>query len=173
MLCLYSERVAMVPQHQHECVKICDVAGGILMEYETAASCASALLHSWISRFGLPEHITSDRGSAFISGLWSSLANLLGVQLHYTTAYHPQSNGMVERYHRTLKASLMARCANPDWIYHLPWVLLGIRTTPKEGLHVSAAEMVYGQALVVPGNCCADHRAACEEFLDTAIVRVM
>ena len=124
----------------------------IPMEYETAASCASALLHSWISRFGLPEHITSDRGSAFISGLWSSLANLLGVQLHYTTAYHPQSNGMVERYHRTLKASLMARCANPDWIYHLPWVLLGIRTTPKEGLHVSAAEMVYGQALVVPGE---------------------
>ena len=124
----------------------------IPMEYETAASCASALLHSWISRFGLPEHITSDRGSAFISGLWSSLANLLGVQLHYTTAYHPQSNGMVERYHRTLKASLMARCANPDWIYHLPWVLLGIRTTPKEGLHVSAAEMGYGQALVVPGE---------------------
>ena len=64
------------------------------MKYETAASCASALLHSWIARFGLPEHITSDRGSAFISGLWSSLANLLGVQLLYTTAYHPQSNGM-------------------------------------------------------------------------------
>ena len=124
----------------------------IPMEYETAASCASALLHSWIARFGLREHITSDRGSAFISGLWSSLANLLGVQLHFTTAYHPQSNGMVESYHRTLKASFMARCANPDWIYHLPWVLLGIRTTPKEGLHVSAAEIVYGQALVVPGE---------------------
>ena len=46
----------------------------------------------------------------------------------------------------------MARCANPDWIYHLPWVLLGIRTTPKEGLHVSAAKMVYGQTLVVPGE---------------------
>ena len=95
----------------------------IPMKYETAASCASGLLHSWIARFGLPEHIISDSGSAFILGLWHLLANLLGVQLHYTTAYHPQSpptTPIVERWHRTLKVSLMARCANPDWIYHLP-----------------------------------------------------
>ena len=122
------------------------------MEDETATSCASALLSSWISRFGLPEHITSDRGSAFISGLWSSLAHLLGIQLHHTTAYHPQANGMIERWHRTLKAALMTRCSSPDWAYHLPWVLLGIRTMPKEGLQVSSAEMVYGQPLVVPGE---------------------
>ena len=122
------------------------------MEYETASACASALLSSWISRFGLPEHITSDRGSAFISGLWSSLVKLLGVQLHHTTAYHPQSNGLVERCHRTLKAALMSRCSTPEWSYQLPWVMLGIRTMPKEGLDVSTAEMVYGQPLVVPGE---------------------
>ena len=51
----------------------------------------------------------------------------------------------------------MARCSNPDWTYHLPWVLLGIRTMPKEGLHVSTAEMVYGQALVVPGEFFPQH----------------
>ena len=122
------------------------------MEYETASACASALLSSWISRFGLPEHITSDRGSAFISGLWSSLVKLLGVQLHHTTAYHPQSNGLVERCHRTLKAALMSRCSTPEWSYQLPWVMLGIRTMPKEGLDVPTAEMVYGQPLVVPGE---------------------
>ena len=122
------------------------------MEYETASACASALLSSWISSFGLPEHITSDRGSAFNSGLWSSLVKLLGVQLHHTTAYHPQSNGLVERCHRTLKAALMSRCSTPEWSYQLPWVMLGIRTMPKEGLDVSTAEMVYGQPLVVPGE---------------------
>ena len=119
---------------------------------ETAESCAGALLTSWVARFGLPEHITSDRGGAFISNLWTNLALLLGIQLHHTTAYHPQSNGMIERWHRTLKTSLMSRCTGSDWIHHLPWVLLGLRTTPKEGINISAAEMVFGQPLVVPGE---------------------
>ena len=97
-------------------------------------------------------YITSDRGGAFISNLWTNLALLLGIQLHHTTAYHPQSNGMIERWHRTLKTSLMSRCTGSDWIHHLPWVLLGLRTTPKEGINISAAEMVFGQPLVVPGE---------------------
>ena len=59
---------------------------------------------------------------------------------------------MVERCHRTLKAALMTRCSTPDWAYQLPWVLLGMRTIPKEGLQTSAAEMVYGQPLIVPGE---------------------
>ena len=122
------------------------------MEEASTMSCATALLNAWISRFGLPEHITSDRGSVFTSDIWSSLAKLLGVNLHHTTAYHPQANGMVERWHRTLKASLTARCVGSDWHSQLPWVLLGLRTMPKDGLVYSAAEMVYGQPLVVPGE---------------------
>ena len=70
---------------------------------ETAESCAGPLLTSWVARFGLPKHITSGRGGAFISNLWTNFALLLGIQLHHTTAYHPQSNGMIERWHRTLK----------------------------------------------------------------------
>ena len=122
------------------------------MEEASTMSCANALLNSWVSRFGLPEQMTSDRGSVFTSDIWSSLAKLLGVNLHYTTAYHLQANGMVERWHRTLKASLTARCSGSDWHIQLPWVLLGLRTMPKEGLNHSAAEMVYGQPLVVPGE---------------------
>ena len=59
---------------------------------------------------------------------------------------------MVERFHRTLKASLKARCSGNNWHTQLPWVLLGLRTMPKDGLIHSAAEMVYGQPLVVPGE---------------------
>ena len=51
----------------------------IPMEDATTVSCATALLDAWISRFGLPEYITSDRGSVFTSDIWSSLAQLLGV----------------------------------------------------------------------------------------------
>ena len=152
------------------------------MEEASTMSCANALLNSWVSRFGLPEQMTSDRGSVFTSDIWSSLAKLLGVNLHYATAYHPQANdgtvitgkfcvgvplniqsiyyiyiypqanGMVERWHITLKASLTARCSGSDWHTQLPWVLLGLRTMPKEGLNHSAAEIVYSQPLVVPGE---------------------
>lgn len=122
------------------------------MSDATAASCATALLSGWISRFGIPDHITSDRGTSFTSQLWTSLGELLGTSIHHTTAYNPEANGMVERFHRTLKAALMSRCTNSAWFSRLPWVLLGLRTTPKEGIDVSSAEMVYGDALVVPGE---------------------
>ncbi|XP_069796568.1 uncharacterized protein [Narcine bancroftii] len=64
-------------------------------------------------------------------------------KLHHTTAYHPQSNGLVERFHNYLKAS-------HDQV--LPWVLLGIRTAPKEDLQASAVEIVYGTPLSLSGE---------------------
>ena len=57
-------------------------------------------LHGWIAHFGTPSVITSDRGSQFVSELWQHFSTLLGIKLHPTTAYHPQANGLVERFHR-------------------------------------------------------------------------
>ena len=94
----------------------------------TAESCARALMAWWISRFGVPSSIMSDRGAQFESSLWSSLMNLLGIKRNRTTAYHPQSNGIIERFHRQLKASLMARLNGLNWHDDLPIVMLGIRT---------------------------------------------
>ena len=118
----------------------------------TAASCAAAFHSPWVSRFGVPEHITSDRGSSFTSLLWTSLNKLLGSTNHQTTAYNPEANSMVEHLHRILKAALIAHCTNSSWFHQLPWVLLGLRTTPKEGLGASAAKMVFGDPLVVPAE---------------------
>ena len=77
---------------------------------------------------------------------------MLGTQVHHTTAYHPQSNGLVERFHRHLKSALRARLTGPNWTQELPWALLGIRTAPKEDLGCSSAELVYGAPLTVPGD---------------------
>ena len=68
----------------------------------------------------------------FISSLWVCTCNVIGTHHNTTTAYHPQSNGMVERAHRWLKDALKSCMAAADWPQHLPWVLLDIKNTPKE-----------------------------------------
>ena len=120
------------------------------------STCVKALIRHWISRFGVPEDITTDRGPQFTSSLWSELGKLLGLKLHNTTAYHPQANGMVERLHRQLKTALKARTTDPYWMDRLPFVLLGLRVAWRENPNCSPAELVYGSSLRIPG-----------EFIDT------
>ncbi|XP_064081898.1 uncharacterized protein LOC135198258 [Macrobrachium nipponense] len=122
------------------------------MSEATADACAEALLSSWISRFGVPDHITTDRGTAFTSELWTSLACLMGTKHHITTAFNPAANDMVERTHHSLKASLMAHCTGPDWKAQLLWVLLGLRTAPRANCNLSPAEKVYCETLTVLGE---------------------
>jgi transposase InsO family protein len=74
----------------------------------------------------------------------------LGVSHKMTTAFHPQSNGVVERFHRRLKNALRARLAAADWPLHLPWVMLGLRAAPREDSGISAAELVFGAPLTLP-----------------------
>ena len=125
----------------------------IPMSDGTALSCARALLENWLPRFGVHTDITSDRGRRqFTSVLWTELSKLLGTQLHSTTAYHPQADGLVERCHRQLKSSLKARLHGQDWRDKLPFVLLGIRHTIKEDLGCTSAELVYGKTLRLPGE---------------------
>ncbi|BHF62237.1 hypothetical protein SprV_0200521800 [Sparganum proliferum] len=69
-----------------------------------------------------------------------------------TTAYHPAANGMVERFHRQLKASLRAAADPENWTDHLPLVLLGIRSALKPDLDCSAAELVFGATVRLPGQ---------------------
>ncbi|XP_068204691.1 uncharacterized protein [Palaemon carinicauda] len=53
---------------------------------------AQALLSSWVSHFGVPEDMTTDRGPAFISDLWASFSCLMGTNLHSTVAYNLAAN---------------------------------------------------------------------------------
>jgi cleavage and polyadenylation specificity factor subunit 1 len=117
----------------------------------TAETVARALLTGWISRFGCPQTITTDQGRQFESQLFRSLARLCGIQLSRTTAHHPAANGLVERFHRTLKAAIMCH-ADQQWTEALPLVLLGIRTAYKADLQASVAELVYGEPLRIPGE---------------------
>jgi transposase InsO family protein len=118
----------------------------------TAETCTDAFVHAWVTRFGVPHTVTTDRGTQFTSATWACLACALGFKHVLTTAYHPQANGMVERLHRQIKEALRARQCGAAWELHLPWVLLGLRAAPKDEANVSAAEVVYGEPLQLPGQ---------------------
>ena len=111
----------------------------------STTSCVQAFLQGWMSRFGVPVRLTSDRGAQFTSELWREMTRSLGVDIHQTTAYHPQSNGAVEQLHRQLKASLTA-CLDTTS------VLLGLRLVSRDELGASVAELVYGIPLLLPGE---------------------
>ena len=118
----------------------------------SAYTVASTFINGWVSRFGVPATITSDRGTQFTSELWSELCRRLGVQHQLTTAYRPQANGLVERFHRCLKDAMRARLVGADWLHHLPWILLGLRTAPREESSTSAAQHALGTTLLLPGQ---------------------
>jgi hypothetical protein len=118
----------------------------------SAAACAKALTFTWISRFGVPETITSDHGPQFTSKLWFKLCEILHISHRQTTAYHPESNGAVERLHRRLKDALRTSAAAATWSKELPFVLLGLRVQPREDTGLFPAEAVFGAPIVLPNE---------------------
>ena len=77
-----------------------------LKDIEATTICR-AFIDGWISRFGAPETVTTDQGSQFESRLFASLLSMTGSHRIRTTTYHPASNGMIEWWHRCLKAAIM------------------------------------------------------------------
>ena len=80
-------------------------------------------------------------------------------------SFHPQSNVMIEYFHCSLKSSLQARLASSDWVAHLPLVMLGLRSSPKEDSGFSPAEAVYGSNLSLPGEFLEHSKIPPESFL--------
>ena len=123
----------------------------IPVEDISAPTVAKAMFTNWIARFGIPLLITSDQERQFKSYLFRELNNLLGTKHLRTTAYHPASNGMIERFHLPLKAAI--RChANESWTETLPIILLGLRGAWREDFKGTVAELLYGESLRLPGE---------------------
>jgi len=79
-----------------------------------------------VARFGTPLSVIVDKGSQFTPSLWKELTNFLGCELIHTTSYNSKANGLLERCHRVLKASIKAQTYPQNWYSNHGWILVGI-----------------------------------------------
>ena len=84
----------------------------------------------FVAMHGVPHYLHSDQGANFVSTVIQSLCSKLGIKRTQTTPYHPQGNGQVERFNRTLEAMLSKVVADnqKDWDEHLQTLLFAYRT---------------------------------------------
>ena len=96
------------------------------LQDQEAKTVATVLVREFVCRFGTPLELHSDQGRIFESELIKEICEILGINKTRTTPYHPQSDGMVERYNRTLATQLstFVNENHSDWDEHLHTVLM-------------------------------------------------
>jgi transposase InsO family protein len=98
--------------------------------------------------------ITSNLGAQFTSNIWSQLCEMLHISHRQTTAYHPESNGAVERLHRCLKDAFYTRASAATWSEELPFVLLGSVHSQGKTLVFPRLRQFLALQLSSPTNFC-------------------
>ena len=124
----------------------------------TAPTVARTLDERVFSYFGLPETIHTDQGAQFESDLLANLCRMWKVQKSRTTAYHPESNGVVERGNRALGDSLrtlLLGCDQEEWDLLLPQVMRAFRGTPHSSTGETANYLMLGREVKLPDQLVA------------------
>ena len=104
------------------------------------------------SRVGVPKEILTDQGSNFTSQLLAEVYRLLHIQPIKTSPYHPQTDGLVERFNQTLKMMLRKTACDEgkDWDKWVPYLLFAYREVPQSSTGFSPFELVYGRQVRGP-----------------------
>ena len=121
---------------------------------KTARSVADALMDKWLPTFGFPLFLHSDQGKEFDKEMVHKLSELLGTVKTKPTPYHPRSDGLVERFNRTLLAMLalfMSR-EHDNWDDLLPFMMLAYNTTVHTSTGFTPHRLVFGEECNLPGN---------------------
>ena len=113
---------------------------------------ARLLVDHVICRHSIPNQILSDRGSNFLSDLIMDICHLTGMKKINTTAYHPQTDGLVENFNKTLRAMLAkhSKWFGMDWDKHLQRLLFAYRTKPHDSTGESPFYLLYGRDARLP-----------------------
>ena len=113
---------------------------------------AKFIYENIITIFGCPLTLISDQGTHFINQTIETLLKEFLIDHHKTSAYHPQANGVVESFNKTLTKGLIKICNmdKDDWDDKVPTLLWAYRTTYKRETNQTPFKLVYGQEVVVP-----------------------
>ena len=122
------------------------------LENQRAEVMADVLVKEFISRFGVPMQMHSDQGQNFESAVFSGVCNLLGINKTRTTALHPESNGMVERFTRTLENQLaiFVERHQKDLDDHVPFLMMSYRSAIHESTKQTPAKLLFGCEINLP-----------------------
>ena len=103
------------------------------------------------ARMGIPEEILTNQGTNFMSALMEEVYRLLQIRIQ-TSPYHPQMDGLVERFNGTLKMMLQKFVSRnqKDWDDYLPHLLFAYREVPQESTGFSPFELLYGRRVRGP-----------------------
>ena len=116
----------------------------------TARAVATGMIEIF-ARTGIPLQLLTDQGSQFLSSLQDHLCKDLGIDRVRTAPYHPETNGVVERMHGTLKPMLRkASQLGLDWVTQLPFALFALRSAPNRDSSFSPYQLVYGHRVRTP-----------------------
>ena len=121
---------------------------------QSAYTIAKLLVEKIVSRHGVPSQLLSDRGGAFLSKLLQEITALLGFHKVNTSVYHPQTDGLVERFNRTL-IDMLAKTAEQNgknWDEKLPFVLFTYRTAAQESTGESPFQLLYDHDPKLPAE---------------------
>ena len=124
----------------------------IALPDQTAQTIADRLMVEFFSVFGMPQYLHTDQGRQFESNLFQEVCKLLGIEKTRTSPYRPQSDGMVERWNRTIQQMLKSFINDNrnDWDDHLPYLCMAYRATPHESTGCSPNLMMFGQENNLP-----------------------
>ena len=127
------------------------------VEAEAIPSCTKEvptkfIYENIITRFDCPLTLISDQGTHFINQTIETLLKEFLIDHHRTSTYHPQANGAVESFNKTLTKGLTKICSmdKDDWDEKIPTVLWAYRTTYTKATIQTPFKLVYGQEAIVP-----------------------
>ena len=137
---------------------------------QTAMTVADVLVREVICRYGTPYQLHSDQGSDFESRLFQQVCALLEIDKTRTTPYMPRSDGMVERFNRTVQ-KMLAGYVNDhktDWDDHLPYMTMAYRATPHESTGCTPNLLMFGREVTAPVQIMAGLPRASGDVVCTA-----
>jgi transposase InsO family protein len=133
----------------------------------TASIAARFLQEDVICKYGTPKSLLIDNGTHFTSSMMENLLKRLGIVHLYSTPYHPQTNGQIERLNSTMDAKIvsLSNQSRSEWDDQLPFVTFNYNTTIHSTTKLIPFELMYGRSPVLP--CDAQHTTKLQNYVSS------